>query len=295
MLPSLAAWADSSAAARSASSGGPCGGAAPVRDALVGDDVLRHAARAGQPQAAARVGQLGRERRGLAEQVALAERRAGRAGGRELLLGVDPLGQHGGEALLGLGADRGDDPRHVLGLAVAQQPQVELDHVGIEHRHQRERARVGADVVERDAPAEPAQLRERAQQRLRALGQRALGDLHDEREAGARRVGQVVLERARVGVDEQAERRAEAALDRAGQRGLAARAVELGDAALLARGGEQRLGRGEPVPAAAAGQRLVADDAAVAQVEDRLVDGLDVRGIEDAQRTVFRFLAHREH
>ena len=52
---------------------------------------------------------------------------------------------------------------------------------------------------------------------------------------GARRAGQVVLERAGVRVDEQAERRAEAALDRAGQRGLAARAVELGDAALLAR------------------------------------------------------------
>ena len=173
-------------------------------------------------------------------------------------------------------------------LAIVEQAQVELDHVGIEDRHQRQRARVGADVVERDAPAEPAQLGERPQQRLRALGQRALGDLHDEREAGARRAGQVVLERARVGVDEQAERRAEPALDRAGQRGLAAGAVELGDAPVLAGGGEQRFGRGEPVAPAAAGERLVADDAAVAQVEDRLVDGFDVGGVEHCQYTVFR-------
>ena len=91
------------------------GGPPPVRDALERDDVVGHAARAGQAQAAAGVGQLGRERRGLAEQVALAERRAGGARGRELLLGVDALGEHGREALLGLGADGGDDPRHVLG------------------------------------------------------------------------------------------------------------------------------------------------------------------------------------
>ena len=75
------------------------------------------------------------------------------------------------------------------------------------------------------------------------------------------------------------------------QRGLAARAVQLGDAAVLAGGGEQRLRRGEPVATAAARQRLVADHAAVAQVEDRLVDGFDVHGVEHGQYTVFRFFS----
>ena len=153
MLPSLAAWAESSAAVRSASSAEPSAGRRQFVTRWYGTTFVGHAARARQAQAAAGAGQLGRQRRGLAEQVALAERRAGGARGRELLLGVDALREHGRQALLGLGADGRDDPRDVLGVAVAQQPQVELDHVGIEHRHQRQRARVGADVVERDAPA----------------------------------------------------------------------------------------------------------------------------------------------
>ena len=68
---------------------------APVRHALVGDalsgtppELVSRRPRPGS-------GSGGGSGRGLAEQVALAERRPGGAGGGELLLGVDPLGEHG--------------------------------------------------------------------------------------------------------------------------------------------------------------------------------------------------------
>jgi hypothetical protein len=62
---------------------------------------------------------------------------------------------------------------------------------------------------------------------------------------------------------------------------------------VLARGREQRFGGREPVAAAPARQRLVADDLPVAKVDDRLVDRLDVGCIERRhQRTGFRFASH---
>ena len=176
--------------------------------------------------------------------------------------------------VLRLGADRGHDPRHVLRRALAQQPQVELDHVGIQHGHQRQRARVRADVVERDAPAHRPQLGQRAQQRLRALGQRALGDLHDEREGGpARRPGRSPSSAPASALTNSENGALRPAAQRAFERRLAARAVQLVDASLGACGREQGLRRCRAVVAAPAGQGLVADDAALAQVHDRLVDG----------------------
>ena len=93
--------------------------ALPVRDAAERRLARQVAAGVGQPQLAPGLGQLARQRRRLAEQVALAERGAERARGGELLLGVDALGQHQRLAALALRADRADDPRDVRGLALA--------------------------------------------------------------------------------------------------------------------------------------------------------------------------------
>ena len=99
----------------------------------------------------------------------------------------------------------------------------------------------------------------------------------------ARRAGQVVLERARVGVDEQrrtarpGRRRGRPPARPRGRRGRARRRSP-------ARGRRRTALRARPpVSAAAARQRLVADDAAVAQVDDRLVDAARCRdGVESS-------------
>jgi hypothetical protein len=84
----------------------------------------------------------------------------------------------------------------------------------------------------------------------------------------------VALQARRVRVDEEAEGRAQAGLLGEGDRGVARGMVERGDGVLPAGGLEERAGRVElPVLGPAAHQRLVADDPAVAQVDDRLEDG----------------------
>jgi hypothetical protein len=176
---------------------------------------------------------------------------------------------------LGFRAHRGHDPRHVGGVAAGQQPEVELDHVGIQERHDRERAAVGAHVVERDAPPALAQAGERAQHDVGLLGERALGDLHHEGRAAQGRIGDVELQGARVRVQEQGEGRAERGLAGLLERGGAARAIDLREPAVLARGREQRAGRGA---VRRPRERLVADHGPVAQVDDRLEGGADHPG-----------------
>ena len=70
------------------------GGALPVRHAAERRLAGEVAAGVGQPQLAAGLGERAGQRRGLAEQEALAELGAERARGRQLLLGVDALGEH---------------------------------------------------------------------------------------------------------------------------------------------------------------------------------------------------------
>ena len=82
---------------------------------------------------------LGGQRRRLAEQVALTQRRARGARGRELLVGVDPLGQHRRHPLLGLGADGGHDPGDVLRLALALMPVLYPDVIKLDLRLLRDR------------------------------------------------------------------------------------------------------------------------------------------------------------
>jgi hypothetical protein len=227
------------------------------------------------------------QRTGRPEQIALAERRAERAGARELLLRVDPLGQHGRAPPLRLGADRGHDPGAVLGRALREQPQVELDHVGVEHRHQRERARVRADIVERDAPARRAQPRERVQHRLGARDQRLFRELDEQREAGRRALGRDAVERRGVGVEEERERRVEPRPLRGRERRVARREVERQNAVLPPRRREQLLRRVQPAAGAAgAHQRLVADDSALAKLDDRLENRAQIQLVDGSKSHV---------
>ena len=90
-------------------------------------------------------------------------------------------------------------------------------------------ADVGADVVERDAPAELADPLDGAQQLRGPGGERALGDLQDDAQLAGRGVGdgeQVVqrrgVEHLGLDVDEQRQRRQQALRDGAAEGGGAA-------------------------------------------------------------------------
>ena len=228
---------------------------------------------AGQADRPPGLGQRVRKRTWRAEVIALAERRAAHARDLDLLRRVDALGEDHGVPPLGLGADGHDDPRDVLGRAVVEKVQVELDHVGVQDGGQRERARVGADVVEGDPPAALAQLGQRAQDGLGAFDERLLADVHQQRQ-GRVRERHVALQARRVRVEEEAEGRAQAGLLGEGDRGVARGVVESGHGVLPAGRLEQRPRRMElPVLGPAAHQRLVADDPAIAQIHDRLEDG----------------------
>ena len=105
----------------------------------------------------------------------------------ELLLGLDALGEQDGAGALGFGVDgvddRGDRGRRVL----LDEPQVELDDLGPDEGHQRERAVVGADVVQRDRQAEGAQRLDAGEHLGGTVGQGALGELEDDVELADRR------------------------------------------------------------------------------------------------------------
>ena len=96
-----------------------------------------------------------------------------------MFLGFDALGHDRRAAALALRPDGAHDLRDVGGWAFLDEPQVELDHIGAQQRHERERAHVGAHVVERDAPAERSHARHLAEQLGGASGERALGDLDE--------------------------------------------------------------------------------------------------------------------
>ena len=156
-----------------------------------------------------------------------------------------------------------------LGLLL-HEAQVELDDVRAQQRHQRERAGVGADVVERDPPAARAHRLDRGEQVGGPFGQRALGYLDDDVElvGGARPVGVQVIwrlgaKRARLDVDEEGAAAADGRLERAARGGGAAFPVEMDQAAGLRGGGEQAVGALERRALWAAGQRLPAATAPV--------------------------------
>ena len=120
---------------------------------------------------------------------------------------------------------------------------------GREQRQEGQRHRVGADVVDRDAPAEGADALDGAQQLGGPGGQGPLGDLEDDAQlaGGALGDGEQVVERGAVehlglDVDEHRQRGQQTLLDRAAEGGGAADLVQLGQPAGGAGGGEQQVG-----------------------------------------------------
>jgi hypothetical protein len=228
----------------------------------------------------------GGQGRGAPVEPALTEGRPPGQRAALVLLRLDPLGEDGGARLVGVGADRAHDRGGLGAERLLDEAHVELDDVGAQERHEGDRAPVGTDVVECEAPAAAAQGRDRAQQLGRAVGEAPLGDLGDDgqlaRGALQRGRGDVRhgVEDIRLDVHEQRGRgveRAEGAIDG----GRAAGAVEVGGGTLGRRGAEQRAGRLERRADRAAGQGLVGDDAPVGQGHDGLVDGAHAAGSED--------------
>ena len=121
---------------------------------------------------------LGRLRRLLEEEPApvepaLDQLGAERPGHRHLALLLDALDEDERPRALGLRGDRADDVPEDLLVDLEQQVQVELDDVGGEHREHGQRPRGGADVVERHRAPERPHVGHVAEQRGRALGERA--------------------------------------------------------------------------------------------------------------------------
>ena len=212
---------------------------------------------------------------GPPEQPALAEPRAEPAGHREVPRRLDALGEHERAGLLGVGADRVHDGGDRRAGQLLREPQVQLDHLGAQQRHERQRRRVGADVVERDPPAEPADPLDGAQQLGRTCGERALGDLDDDAQLARGALGdreQVVerrgVEHLGLDVDEQRQRRQQT-------RPTAPRKAAMRHASSSSASGRRAGGREQlvgPLERARgpAGERLVADDRAGVEVDDRL-------------------------
>jgi hypothetical protein len=143
------------------------------------------------------------------------------------------------------------------------------------------RQRLCAHVVQRDGPAELADPRHRAEQLRRSGGERAFGDLQDHPQVVGKLVGPVeqrgqrrVVQRVGLDVDEDGQRRQETLLDGAAQRCRAARLVQLGQAPRRTRGGEQCVG-GEQRTLGPPRERLVGDDPAGVQLDDRLEEAGD--------------------
>jgi len=207
-------------------------------------------------------------------------------------LGLDALGDHGRARALGLGTDRVEDVRHPDRRTLAYQPQVELDHVGAQQRHQRQRPVVGADVVERDPDACTAQVADRANQGRRLGGERALGDLDDRLDAFGQQarsaldlLGAAGIQGLGLHVDEQRRAATEVMTGRFLEGREAALGVELGEQALLTGGGEQEVGPLEWRAGGPADQRLVADRPAAVTSSTGWKTGLRARAARIA-RTV---------
>ena len=132
-------------------------------------------------------------------------------------VGLDALGEDDGAGALGVGVDRVHDLRDRRPGAVLHERRSSLTTSGEQQRQEGQRHRVGADVVDGDAPAEGADALDGAQQLGRAGGQGPLGDLQDDPQLPGRALGdgeQVVQRRAvehlGLDVDEHGQRRQQA-------------------------------------------------------------------------------------
>ena len=205
-----------------------------------------------------------------------------------MLLGLDSLGKHERSGALGLGADRVDDLCDLGRRVLLHEAQVELDHIGREEGHQRERARVCADIVERNPDAALSQALDGGEHLGGTIGQRTLGELGEHGEALERLVeqrrdvlGALGAQQTRLDVDEQRLTAREAGVDAALQRGALALPLDLTLEAGDTSGLEQQVGALETRAARAARERLVADGLARVEVDERLIGGADALAIDE--------------
>jgi hypothetical protein len=178
--------------------------------------------------------------------------------------------------------DRGDDLGDVARRLLLDHAHVELDDVGAQEGHQRQRAWIVAHVVERDAPGQVADGRRGLHELGGAVEQRALRDLDDAAQIArglhpglVMRGGLRALHELGLGVEEHRQRRGHPRQRRPGQRRVAAGLVELAEAPRLAHLGQERQGRLEGRAGGAPGQGLEPDRRARGEVDDGLEDGAD--------------------
>ena len=151
-----------------------------------------------------------RQRAGAAEEPALAVAGAERAGDVALLVGLDAFASR-------IAPERSASALTAWTIAAIAgvgfswtSRRSSLITSGRDEGHQRERAVVGADVVEGDREAEPAQGVDAGEHLGGAVGQRALGELEHDVElrprapAARRRARDRRVEQRRLDVDEQA-------------------------------------------------------------------------------------------
>ena len=154
---------------------------------------------------------------------------------------------------------------------------VELDHVGPQKRHEREGARVDADIVEGDAGTELAEVFDRPKDFCRTGRERALRQLEDDAvlAAGGRdRLGVLTGDPGgrsdRFDVDEDGGLGAEVLGGGAAKRRGAARPVEFDGEPAACRGAEEVTGHRERGLLRPARQRLKGDHLTTVEVDDRL-------------------------
>ena len=156
----------------------------------IGDPLERGVARGCRGRGPAATGSSGqpfvggsrgaRQISGAAEEPALAELGAHRDGPAALLVGLDALGEDHRARALRLRPHRVDHTRgSCSGIDALGEATVELDHVRGDERHQAERARVDADIVEGDPTAAFAKPADRRQYLAGTRGERPLGQLDD--------------------------------------------------------------------------------------------------------------------
>ena len=121
----------------------------------------------------------GREWPGSTEEPALAVAGAERQGDLAVLGRLDAFGQQDRAGAFGLGIHRVHDRGDRGGRVLLYETQIEFDHVRGDERHQRERAPVSADVIERDPESESAQSLDAGEHLGRTIGQCALGEFDD--------------------------------------------------------------------------------------------------------------------
>jgi hypothetical protein len=194
---------------------------------------------------------------------------------------LDPFGEDDRAGPLAVRHDGRHDRRLIRRRPLAHQRHVQLDDVGRQEREQRERRRVGADVVEGDAPSTVTCPLHQPEQFGRPAHEGPLRQLQDHAQPDARRpehgrrIGRPRrAERLGFDVHEQGHITAEADVERPAQRRQAAGPVELS-------GAPREPGRSEHCvwsrarQLGPAGKGLERDDLAIGQVDDRLVRGFE--------------------